>query len=71
MNTINTALVTGIWDLGRDSLSEGWGRSFDHYLAKFEELLSNLEGIPLIVFIDPQHEYLEIPQVLGCLVIFS
>ena len=58
MNTINTALVTGIWDLGRDSLSEGWGRSFDHYLAKFEELLSNLEGIPLIVFIDPQHEYL-------------
>jgi FkbM family methyltransferase len=32
-------LVTGLWDIKRDSLTEGWSRSYDHYLKKFEELL--------------------------------
>ena len=32
-------LVTGLWDIGRGDLSEGWSRSFDHYLNKFEQLL--------------------------------
>ena len=33
-------LVTGLWDIKRDSLSEGWNRSFeDHYLAQFRNLL--------------------------------
>ena len=33
-------LVTGLWDLGRDGLTEGWSRSYEnHYLKKFEELL--------------------------------
>lgn len=32
-------LVTGLWDIGRGNLSEGWSRSFDHYLNKFEQLL--------------------------------
>jgi hypothetical protein len=32
-------LVTGLWNIKRDSLSEGWSRSFDHYLNKFSELL--------------------------------
>lgn len=32
-------LVTGLWDIKRDSLSEGWSRPFSHYLSKFEELL--------------------------------
>jgi hypothetical protein len=35
----NITLVTGLWDLGRGELSEGWSRSFKHYLNKFEELL--------------------------------
>lgn len=35
----NTTIVTGLWDLGRGNLTEGFGRSFDHYLQKFEELL--------------------------------
>jgi hypothetical protein len=35
----NITLVTGLWDLGRDSLSEGWNRSYGHYLNKFQELL--------------------------------
>jgi hypothetical protein len=32
-------LVTGLWNIGRDKLEEGWSRSFDHYLNKFSELL--------------------------------
>ena len=33
-------LVTGLWDIGRGSLNEGWSRSFDYYLDRFKELLS-------------------------------
>jgi len=44
-------LVTGLWDLNRDSLDTGWARSFEgHYLKKFEELLSLNEN--LIIFGD-------------------
>ena len=33
-------LVTGLWDISRSELSEGWNRSFeDHYIPKFKELL--------------------------------
>jgi len=32
-------LVTGLWDIGRGNLQEGWSRSYQHYLDKFEELL--------------------------------
>ena len=35
----NITLVTGLWDIGRGNLSEGWSRPFDTYLNKFEELL--------------------------------
>jgi FkbM family methyltransferase len=34
----NVTIVTGMWDLGRGNL-EGFGRSFDHYLNNFAELL--------------------------------
>ena len=53
---LNTTIVTGIWDLGRDSLGEGWSRSFDHYVDKFSSLLHHIKDIPTIVFIDKQHE---------------
>jgi len=43
-------LVTGIWDIGRGELSEGWSRNFEHYLNKFEELLTLNEN--LIIFGD-------------------
>lgn len=33
-------LVTGLWNIKRDGLSEGWSRSFQHYLDKFDQLLS-------------------------------
>ena len=32
-------LVTGLWNINRDSLSDGWSRSFEHYLEKFDQLL--------------------------------
>jgi hypothetical protein len=43
-------LVTGLWDLGRDKLTEGWSRSYEHYLEKFKELLKVKEN--LIIFGD-------------------
>ena len=35
----NITLVTGIWNIGRDGLEEGWSRPFQHYLDKFSQLL--------------------------------
>ena len=34
-------LVTGLWDIGRGNLNEGWSRSYSHYLEKFKQLMSN------------------------------
>ncbi len=48
MNKIT--LVTGLWDLGRNELSEGWSRSYEHYLNKFSELLKTESN--LIIFGD-------------------
>lgn len=31
--------VTGLWDIKREQLNQGWSRSFDHYLNKLDELL--------------------------------
>lgn len=38
MNKIT--LVTGLWNIGRDSLKEDWARPMEHYYKKFEQLLS-------------------------------
>jgi hypothetical protein len=45
---MSTTLVTGLWDIGRGNLTEGWNRGFDYYLSKFEQLLSIEEN--LIIF---------------------
>jgi hypothetical protein len=50
MNKIT--LVTGLWDLGRDKLNEGWSRSYQHYLDKFKQLLQVEEN--LIIFGDEE-----------------
>lgn len=52
----NTTIVTGIWDLNRGELSEGWGRDFSHYIQNFEKLLLTLQNINLAIFIDPENE---------------
>ena len=45
-------LVTGLWDIKRGDLGEGWARSFDHYLETFEKLLK--VDVNLIVFGDEE-----------------
>lgn len=47
-------LVTGLWDIKRDSLTEGWARTYQHYLDKFSQFLE----IPcnLIIFGDEELE---------------
>ena len=34
-----TTFVTGLWNIKREELTEGWSRSYEHYLEKFKELL--------------------------------
>ena len=48
----NITLVTGIWDIGRSDLTEGWSRSYQHYLDKFEQLLDVQEN--MIIFGDKE-----------------
>jgi O-methyltransferase len=45
-------IVTGLWDIGRDKLTNDWSRSFDYYLEKFDELLKIENN--LIIFGDEQ-----------------
>jgi hypothetical protein len=47
-------LVTGLWDIKRDSLADGWSRSYDHYLTKFSELLK--ADVNLIIYGDESLE---------------
>ena len=53
-NNESITFVTGLWDIKRDSLKEGWSRTYDHYLNKFEELLKI--DINLIIFGDSELE---------------
>jgi FkbM family methyltransferase len=46
--TKKITLVTGLWNIKRDSLAEGWSRSFDHYLEKFDQLLK--VDNPMIIY---------------------
>jgi hypothetical protein len=50
----NITLVTGLWEIGRGNLTEGWSRSFEHYLNKLEQLL-NVDN-NLIIFGDENLE---------------
>ena len=35
----NITIVTGLWNIKRDELTEGWARSFEHYLNHFDKFL--------------------------------
>jgi hypothetical protein len=39
LNESKTTFVTGLWNIKRGELNEGWSRSYEHYLEKFKELL--------------------------------
>jgi hypothetical protein len=36
-----TTFVTGLWNIRRGDLTEGWSRTYEHYLEKFKELLKS------------------------------
>jgi len=57
LSKMNSTIVTGVWDLGRSSLSEGWSRKFDHYLDNFKRLLY-CKNLNLAIFIDPEIEHI-------------
>jgi len=55
MNT-DLTVVTGLWDLRRDQLTEGWSRPFTHYLTHLDSFLK----IPanLFLYLPPElHDY--------------
>ena len=52
INNGGLTLVTGLWDIGRGDLQEGWSRSFPHYLEKFKQLLE--VDVNMIIFGDEE-----------------
>jgi len=49
---MSITLVTGLWNIGRGELSEGWSRSYQHYLDKFNQLLDTPNN--MIIFGDKE-----------------
>ena len=49
-----TTIVTGIWDIKRDKLTEGWSRTFDHYLNHLDKLLKSSNNF--IIYIEKEYE---------------
>jgi hypothetical protein len=50
---MGTTIVTGIWDIKRDELSEGWSRTFQHYLNNLEKLLKVDDN--MIIYIEEKY----------------
>jgi len=51
---MSITLVTGLWNIKRDELSEGWSRPFSHYLENFSKLLG--VDVNMIIFGDSEIE---------------
>jgi len=51
---MSTTLVTGLWNIKRESLQEGWSRSYEHYLECFSKLLKT--ECNLIIYGDEELE---------------
>ena len=49
-----TTIVTGIWDIKRDELTEGWNRNFDHYLNNLAKLMKTDDN--MIIFIEDRYK---------------
>ena len=54
MSNEKVTLVTGLWDIGRSNLEEGWNRSFDHYLYHLKNLLQTPDN--LIIYIQEKYK---------------
>lgn len=50
----NLTVVTGIWDLKRNSAGEGFKRPFEHYLENFKKLLAT--DCQMLIFIEKENE---------------
>lgn len=50
----NTTIVTGIWDINREQLSQGWSRSFVHYLNNLAKLMKCEND--MIIFIEEKYK---------------
>ena len=51
---MSVTLVTGLWNIGRSNLEEGWSRSFDDYLGNFKNLLKTPDN--MIIYIQAEYE---------------
>ena len=51
---MSTTIVTGIWNIKRDELSEGWSRSFQHYLNHLEKLMKVDDN--MIIYIEEEYK---------------
>ncbi len=49
-----TTIVTGIWDIKRSELNEGWKRDFSHYLNHLERLMKCENN--MIIFIESEYK---------------
>jgi hypothetical protein len=50
----NVTIVTGLWDIGRGNIGEGFKRSYDHYKQKFAELLKAPNN--MIIYVSAEDE---------------
>lgn len=50
----NVTIVTGIWDIKREELTDGWSRKFDHYLNHLSRLMKIDEN--MIIFIEEKYK---------------
>ena len=48
-----TTIVTGIWNIKRDELSEGWSRTYQHYLDNLEKLMKVSDN--MIIYIEEKY----------------
>ena len=51
-----TTIVTGIWNIKRDTLSEGWSRTFEHYINNLKKLLKTPNN--MIIYIEKEYEHI-------------
>jgi len=51
---MSTTIVTGIWDIKRDQLSEGWNRNYDHYLNNLAKLMKCDDN--MIIYIEEKYK---------------
>ena len=50
----NITIVTGIWNIKRDELSEGWSRTYQHYLNNLEKLMKVSDN--MIIYIEEEYK---------------